>query len=73
MTYEYLLSLTDEPEVRKPLQFLREREIVHFQRFGEALNKVRDYMLNKHSITVDNSMKDLCNSNKGSSSQRSCR
>lgn len=35
-TYEYLIDLTDDPEVLAPLRFLREREIVHFQRFGEA-------------------------------------
>lgn len=43
VTYEYLLNMIDDPEVSKPLQFLREREIVHFQRFGEALNYVRDH------------------------------
>lgn len=35
-TYEYILNLTDDPDVIEPLRFLREREIVHFQRFGEA-------------------------------------
>jgi len=44
VTYEYLLNMVDDPEVSKPLQFLREREVVHFQRFGEALNYVRDHM-----------------------------
>lgn len=43
-TYEYILNLTDDPDVRTPIQFLREREIVHFQRFGEALRIVEDYM-----------------------------
>ena len=36
-TYDNLLRLIDDPDVRDPLKFLREREIVHFQRFGEAL------------------------------------
>ena len=40
-TYEYLIDLTDDPDVLAPLRFLREREIVHFQRFGEALDFVR--------------------------------
>ena len=44
VTYEYLLNMIDNPEVSAPLQFLREREIVHFQRFGEALNYVREHM-----------------------------
>ena len=35
-TYENLIRLTDDPDVLDPLRFLREREIVHFQRFGEA-------------------------------------
>lgn len=35
-TYEYLMKMTDDPDVINPLKFLREREIVHFQRFGEA-------------------------------------
>jgi len=37
-TYEHLMTLTDDPELLNPLRFLREREIVHFQRFGECLN-----------------------------------
>ncbi len=43
-TYDYILSLTDDPDVINPIKFLREREIVHFQRFGEALNYVKDYL-----------------------------
>ncbi len=35
-TYDNLLRLIDNPDVREPLKFLRAREIVHFQRFGEA-------------------------------------
>jgi spore coat protein JC len=40
-TYEYLLKLAKDPEVIKPLQFLREREVVHFQRFGEVLDDIQ--------------------------------
>ena len=36
MTYDNILRFTDDPDVRDPIKFLREREIVHFQRFGEA-------------------------------------
>lgn len=43
-TYDYLMDLTMDPDVLKPLRFLREREIVHFQRFGEALDIVLDYL-----------------------------
>ena len=35
-TYENLIRLVDDPDVLEPLKFLREREIVHFQRFGDA-------------------------------------
>ena len=41
-TYDNILWLTDDPDVREPIKFLREREVVHFQRFGEALRVVTD-------------------------------
>ena len=41
-TYEWLINLTDDVEIKKILGFLREREVVHFQRFGEALVDVQD-------------------------------
>ena len=41
-TYEHLISLTDDPDVKDVLKFLWAREIVHFQRFGEALVNVYD-------------------------------
>ena len=47
-TYEYLIDMIDDPDVIAPLKFLRAREIVHFQRFGETLDRVRDYMDTKH-------------------------
>lgn len=37
ITYDNILRLCDDPDVRDPIKFLREREIVHFQRFGEAI------------------------------------
>jgi len=40
-TYDNLIRIIDNPEVRDPLKFLRTREIVHFQRFGEALEKIK--------------------------------
>jgi len=47
-TYEYLIDMIDDPDVLTPLKFLREREIVHFQRFGEALEGVRQHLNSKH-------------------------
>lgn len=43
-TYENLIRLTDEPEIKEILSFLREREVVHFQRFGECLDHVHEVM-----------------------------
>ncbi|MCD8122416.1 MAG: manganese catalase family protein [Clostridiales bacterium] len=40
-TYDNLIRMIDDPDVREPLKFLRQREIVHFQRFGEALEKIK--------------------------------
>jgi spore coat protein JC len=40
-TYESLINLADDPDIIDPLEFLRKREIVHFQRFGEALDIVQ--------------------------------
>ncbi|ABZ83254.1 manganese-containing, non-heme catalase [Heliomicrobium modesticaldum Ice1] len=44
VTYEHLINLTDDPGVKDVLRFLREREVVHFQRFGEALDDVQFFM-----------------------------
>lgn len=43
-TYENILRLCDDPDATNVLRFLREREVVHFQRFGEALNIVQCYL-----------------------------
>ena len=61
-TYEKLIDLCrDHPDVVDPLKFLRQREIVHFQRFGEALRGVQDklstkkfYMDSNNPIFVNN-------------------
>jgi spore coat protein JC len=42
VTYDNILRFADDPDVRDPIKFLREREIVHFQRFGEALRVAQD-------------------------------
>jgi len=43
-TYNWLINLSDDPLVTDVLRFLREREVVHFQRFGEALNHVQEHL-----------------------------
>ena len=43
-TYEHLINITDDPDILAPLSFLRQREVVHYNRFKE----LRDYYLNKY-------------------------
>lgn len=47
-TYENILRLVSEPDVVDPIRFLREREIVHYQRFGESLRIVQDRLDSKN-------------------------
>lgn len=47
-SYDNILRLCDDNDVRDPIKFLREREIVHFQRFGEALRLVTDNLDSKN-------------------------
>ena len=42
VTYEWLINLTDDHDIKEILKFLRQREIVHYQRFGEALMDVQE-------------------------------
>ena len=43
-TYDNILRLVDDPDIKEPIRFLRSREIVHFQRFGEALENAKRRM-----------------------------
>lgn len=47
-TYDNILRLIDDPDIREPIKFLREREIVHYQRFGEALRLSTDRLNSKN-------------------------
>ena len=47
-TYDNILRLIKEPDVCEPIKFLRAREIVHFQRFGEALRIAQDKLNSKN-------------------------
>ena len=51
--YDNLLRIIDDPDVREPLKFLRAREIVHFQRFGEALEMTKDKLNCKNYYFFD--------------------
>lgn len=48
VTYDNILRLVDDPDIIEPIKFLREREIVHFQRFGEGLRIVTDKLDSKN-------------------------
>ncbi|MCD7888982.1 MAG: manganese catalase family protein [Oscillospiraceae bacterium] len=48
LTYDNILRLVDDPDVRDVIKFLRQREIVHFQRFGEAMRLVTDQLDSKN-------------------------
>ena len=84
-TYEKLIDLCrDYPDVVDPLKFLREREIVHFQRFGEALRGVQDrlaekkfYMNSDNPIFVNNNQMNAnmsnMNNNQNMMNNNSCR
>ena len=47
-TYDNILRLTDDPDVRDVIKFLRERELVHYQRFGDALRIAQDKLDSKN-------------------------
>ncbi len=48
VTYDNILRLIDDPDVIAPIKFLREREIVHYQRFGEGLRLATDKLDSKN-------------------------
>lgn len=63
-TYDNILRLVDDPDVRDPIVFLRAREIVHFQRFGEALQIVTDNLSSKNFYAFNPAF-DRCKVQKG--------
>ena len=48
VTYDNILRLSDDPDVNNVIKFLREREVVHFQRFGEAVELLRQKLDQKN-------------------------
>ena len=53
VTYDNILRLSDDPDVNNVIRYLREREIVHYQRFGEALRLAMDKMDQKNLYAVN--------------------
>jgi len=48
VTYDNILRISDDPDVNDAIRFLREREVVHFQRFGEAIRLAQEKMDQKN-------------------------
>ena len=53
VTYDNILRLVDDPDVRDPIKYLRERELVHYQRFGDALRIAQDRMNSKNFYAIN--------------------
>jgi spore coat protein JC len=62
-TYDNLLRLIDDPDVRDPIKFLREREIVHYQRFGEGLQLMTDKLDSKNFYAFNPNFDKHCMKN----------
>lgn len=60
LSYDNLLRLIDDPDVRDPIKYLRAREIVHYQRFGESLRKVIDDLDRKNFYAINLSFDKPC-------------
>ena len=63
-TYDNILALSKNEDVNKVIRFLREREIVHFQRFGEALRTVQDHLDSKNFYAINPAFDHSGNCNK---------
>ena len=53
VTYDNILRLSDDPDVNDVIRFLREREIVHYQRFGEALRTAQEKLDQKNIYAIN--------------------
>lgn len=62
-TYDNILRLADDPDVRDVIKFLREREVVHFQRFGEGLRLTQDNLNSKNFYVCNPSFDKKCGRN----------
>ena len=60
-TYDNLIRLCDDPDVRDPLRYLREREIVHYQRFGDALRIAQEKLDSKNFYAINPAFDKGCN------------
>ncbi len=63
VTYDNILRLVDDPDIKEPIKFLREREIVHYQRFCDALRITQDHLDSKNFYAFNPSFDKGCNNN----------
>ena len=59
-TYDNILRLVDDPDVRDPIKFLREREVVHYQRFGDCLRLTQDKLDAKNFFAFNPAFDKCC-------------
>lgn len=59
-TYDNILRLSDDPDVNDVIKFLRQREIVHYQRFGELLRTVQDNLDSKNFFAINPAFDKKC-------------
>lgn len=58
-TYDNILRLITDPEIVEPIRFLRQREVIHYQRFGEALVRVQERLDSKNFYAVNSEIDKL--------------
>lgn len=59
-TYDNILRFCDDPDVKDPIRFLRAREVVHYQRFGENLRLLTDSLDSKNYFAFNPSFDTKC-------------
>ena len=72
LSYDNILRLVDDPDVKDAIRFLRAREIVHYQRFGEALERLKDTVNSKNIYACNPSFDGLKCANKLCDKQSRC-
>ena len=60
VTYDNILRMVDDPDIKEPIKFLREREIVHYQRFGDAIRVTQDHLDSKNFYAFNPSFDKGC-------------
>ena len=60
VTYDNILRLCDDPDVRDPIKYLREREVVHYQRFADALRITQEHLDSKNFYACNPSFDKGC-------------